>query len=341
MPRPRPPTPKVREAAPLIAQVFARLADGKFHSGEELARDLKVSRSAVWKATGALRELGTTLHAVRNRGYRLAHPAEPLDEKKIRARLEGAVRERMRAIETAWSLASTNSVLLARPNPPAGSGEVLLAEYQSSGRGRRGRRWLAPPGGAICLSLSWTFSEVPPELGALGLVIGVCVLRALKDLKVDGVQLKWPNDLLVRGKKLGGVLIELRAESTGPACVVIGIGLNVALGAELLNEIAATGIAPTDLNNSGLSGTSRNEVVAAVLSACVKGLTEFEREALMPFLADWREADALHGQAVNVTGGQGVSQGVAAGIDMHGALLIETPEGVQRFLSGDVSVRRA
>ena len=76
------------------------------------------------------------------------------------------------------------------------------------------------------------------------------------------------------------------------------------------------------------------------LTACVKGLAEFEREALKPFLADWGEADALHGQPVNVTGGQGVSQGVAAGIDMHGALLIETPEGVQRFLSGDVSVRR-
>jgi BirA family biotin operon repressor/biotin-[acetyl-CoA-carboxylase] ligase len=107
-----------------------------------------------------------------------------------------------------------------------------------------------------------------------------------------------------------------------------------------LNEIAATGTTPTDLNNSGLAGTSRNEVVAAVLSACVKGLAEFEREALKPFLEDWREADALHGQAVSVTGGQGVSQGVAAGIDVHGALLIETPQGVQRFLSGDVSVRR-
>ena len=101
-----------------------------------------------------------------------------------------------------------------------------------------------------------------------------------------------------------------------------------------------TGITATDLNDSGLSGTSRNDVVAAVLTACVQGLAEFEREALKPFLATGGEADALHGKAVSVTGGQGVSEGVAAGIDMHGALLIETPEGVQRFLSGDVSVRR-
>jgi len=334
------PGARAREDAPLVAQVFAQLADGRFHSGEQLATDLAVSRSAIWKATGALRELGTPLHAVRNRGYRLANPSEPLDQAKIRARLAAAVRERISTIETAWSLASTNTALLARPNPAPGSSEVLLAEYQSAGRGRRGRTWLAPPGGAICLSLSWTFREVPPELGALGLVVGVCVLRALRDLRVDGVQLKWPNDLLVNGKKLGGVLIELRAESTGPACVVIGIGLNVALGAELLKQIAETGLTPTDLNNAGLGSTSRNEVIACVLGACISGLLEFERDALRPFLADWHGADALRGEQVNVAGAQGVTQGLAAGIDMHGALLLQTPAGVQRFLSGDVSVRR-
>lgn len=332
---------KLRESLPLSARVFAKLADGKFHSGEELARDLEVSRSAIWKATGALRELGTTLHAVRNRGYRLANPSEPLDEKRIRARLTREVRERVKSIEAAWTLASTNTALLARANPPVGSSEVLLAEYQSAGRGRRGRTWIAPPGGAICLSLSWTFREVPPELGALGLVIGVCVLRALKDLKVEGVKLKWPNDLLVNGRKLGGVLIELRAESTGPACVVIGIGLNVALGPDLLRKIAATGLAPTDLHSAGLGGASRNEVVAAVLGSCIPGLIEFEREALKPFLADWDEADALRGQAVRVTGGQEVWEGLASGIDVHGALLLETHQGVQRILSGEVSVRPA
>ena len=129
----------------------------------------------------------------------------------------------------------------------AGTSEVLLAEFQSAGRGRRGRAWLAPPGAGICLSLSWTFPEAPPELGALGLVIGVCVLRALTALGVKDLALKWPNDLLLDGRKLGGVLIELRGESAGPACVVIGIGLNVALGAALLRKIAATGVAATDL----------------------------------------------------------------------------------------------
>ena len=130
---------------------------------------------------------------------------------------------------------------------------MLLAECQSAGRGRRGRTWVAAPGGAICLSLNWTFPAVPEDLGALGLVIGVCVLRSLQGLGVQGLQLKWPNDLLVQGKKLGGVLIELRAETAGPAFVVIGIGLNVALGDDALKQIAASGIAATDLRSAGLA----------------------------------------------------------------------------------------
>ncbi|HEY0766490.1 MAG TPA: biotin--[acetyl-CoA-carboxylase] ligase, partial [Steroidobacteraceae bacterium] len=210
------------DSAPLLARVFAQLSDGRFHSGEELAKALGVSRSAIWKATGTLRELGATLYAVRNRGYRLAGASDPLDAAKIRAGLAPEVHGRVRSVEAAWSTASTNTVLLARANPPDGTSEVVLAEYQTAGRGRRGRAWLAPPGGAICLSLSWTFREVPPDLGALSLVIGVCALRALQELGVAGAALKWPNDLLLAERKLGGVLIELRAESAGPACVVIG-----------------------------------------------------------------------------------------------------------------------
>jgi BirA family biotin operon repressor/biotin-[acetyl-CoA-carboxylase] ligase len=320
--------------------VFAALGDGRFHSGEALARELSVSRSAVWKAAAQLRALGTVLEAVRNRGYRLAYPCEALQTGRIRAALSQRLREQLPAIETVWSLPSTNTALLARPNPPAGSGAVLLAEYQSAGRGRRGRAWLAPPGGAICLSLSWTFREVPAELGALGLVIGVCVRRALRQLGVSQVQLKWPNDLWVGERKLGGILIELRAESHGPACVVIGIGLNVTLGPQLQKKIAQSGVAPTDLVRAGLVG-SRNTTVAAVLTECVAGLREFETSALVPFMADWRAADALRGRTVDVSGAQGAARGLARGIDVHGALLLETPAGLERFISGDVSVRAA
>lgn len=332
-------TPRsARTSEPLVAQVFGELSDGRFRSGEELASALAVSRSAVWKACAALKDLGATLHAVRNRGYRLAHPAERLDPQKIRERLPREVREHVARVDALWSIASTNTALLERPNPPNGSSEVLLAEFQSAGRGRRGRTWLAPPGGAICLSLSWTFREVPQDLGALGLVIGVCILRALKQAGVKHASLKWPNDVLVDGKKLAGVLIDLRAESQGPACVVIGIGMNVALGAALLKQIAESGTVATDLA-SAASEVSRNALAADLVGSCIRGLLEFEREGLKPYIAEWREADALRGRPVNVASAEGTARGLARGIDLHGALMVETREGVRRFISGDVTVR--
>jgi BirA family biotin operon repressor/biotin-[acetyl-CoA-carboxylase] ligase len=326
---------------PLIARVFAELSDGQFHSGEDLAQALGVSRSAIWKAVRSLRDLGATLHAVRNRGYRLAKASEPLAAERILEKLSAAVRERVRSLEVVWTVASTNTELLARPNPANGSSEVMLAEYQTAGRGRRGRAWLAPPGGAICLSLSWTFRDVPADLGALGLVIGVCELRALHELGVSGAKLKWPNDVLVDERKLGGILIELRAESGGPACVVIGIGLNVALGVPLLAKIAETGIAATDLVTAGLADPARNVVAGELVDSCIRGLLEFERDGLRPFVENWRDADALQGRMVDVRGAVGeVTRGLARGVDLHGALLVETAdEGLKRFVSGDVSVR--
>jgi BirA family transcriptional regulator, biotin operon repressor / biotin---[acetyl-CoA-carboxylase] ligase len=329
----------VSKDTPLVAQVFARLADGHFHSGEALARTLGVSRSAVWKAVAALRTHGSALHAVRNRGYRLGYGGEPLDPASIRERLALEVRRHVARIEAVWSIPSTNTALLARANPDSGTAQVLLAEYQSAGRGRRGRAWLAPPGGAICLSISWTFREVPQDLGALGLVIGVCALRVLRDHGVDAASLKWPNDLLIGERKLGGVLIDLRAESAGPACVVIGIGLNLVLGPALLGQIAASGTAATDLVSALQPVPPRNALAAALVSACIQGLLEFERQGLKPFIEDWRAADALRGRAVNVSAPDGIWRGVARGIDLRGALMLETPQGVRRFVSGDVTVR--
>lgn len=329
------------EERPLIARVFSDLSDGQFHSGEDLARALGVSRSAIWKAVKSLRDLGATLHAVRNRGYRLAKASELLAAERIQGKLSRGVRECVRSLEVAWSVGSTNTELLSRPNPPNGASEVILAEYQTAGRGRRGRAWLAPPGGAICMSLSWTFRDVPADLSALGLVVGVCELRALRELGVTGTKLKWPNDVLVDERKLGGILIELRAESGGPACVVIGIGLNVALGAPLLAKIAEAGNAATDLVAAGLAEPSRNAVAGALVDSCIRGLLDFERDGLRPFIEDWRDADALRGRMVDVRGAVGeVTRGLARGVDLHGALLVETAdEGLKKFVSGDVSVR--
>lgn len=324
---------------PLAAQLFAELADGAFHSGEALARTLGVSRSAVCKAVASLTALGIELHALRNRGYRLARGSEPLDPPKIAERLSSEVRKRVPRIDAVWSIDSTNTALLARTHPASGMSEVLLAEYQTAGRGRRGRAWLAPPGGAICMSMSWTFGEAPRDLGGLGLAIGVCTLRALRAQGADKVALKWPNDVLIGERKLGGVLIDLRAESSGPTCVVIGIGVNVALGAALRAQIAASGTAATDLASAVQPVPRRNALAAALVNDCIGGLLEFEQRGLKPFIEEWRAADALRGRAVNVNAAEGVARGVARGIDLHGALMVETPQGLLRFISGDVTVR--
>ncbi|HEY2038003.1 MAG TPA: biotin--[acetyl-CoA-carboxylase] ligase [Steroidobacteraceae bacterium] len=326
-------------AAPLVARVFAALANGEFHSGEQLAETLGVSRSAVWKAVESLRELGATLHAVRNRGYRLRSGSDALDSSRITSLVAPALRAHVQGVETAWTVDSTNSVLLARQNPPFGTCDVLLAEYQTAGRGRRGRTWVAPPGGSICLSLCWSFRDVPQDLGALGLVIGVCALRALRESGLEDVRLKWPNDIVIEGNKLGGILIELRAESAGPASVVIGIGLNVALGARVLEAVRETGVSAIDVVTAGLTQPSRNAIAAALITQMVRGLLVFEKEGLQPFAEEWRAADALRGRQIDVHTLEGVARGLARGIDLHGALVVETPQGVRRFVSGDVTVR--
>ena len=337
--------PTTTTAAPLIARVFQQLGAGGFHSGEDLATHMGVSRNAIWKAVGALKELGITVHAVRNRGYRLAVPTAPLVPQRIRDGIDPDIRAQLRSLEVAWELQSTNSTLFARSDLPPGRCDVLLAEVQRAGRGRRGRSWLATPGGALCLSLAWTLAQIPRDLGSLGLIVGVCVLRGLREhLAQDAtagppLQLKWPNDVLCDGRKLAGILIDLRAEAGGPGYVVIGIGLNVALDATARAQIGATGTEPCDLSSLGVPPLQRNEVAASLIQCVVRGLAVFEQHGFKPFREEWQQADALQGRAVNVTTVQETTRGVARGIDLDGALLVETPNGVIRFVSGEVSVR--
>lgn len=332
------------DPSPLASRVYAELAAGGFKSGAALAARLGVSRNAIWKAVHSLRELGLPVHAVLHRGYRLAAPCEPLEPAAIRAALSAEVRRRIRRLEALWSIASTNAALLARNDLPAEHADILVAEYQTAGRGRQGRPWLAPPGGSICLSIGWSFPELPPDLAALGLAVGVCVLSALRThisnaSRLPALTLKWPNDLMLDDRKLGGILIELRAESAGPTYVVIGIGLNLVLGAKLFEQVAATGTRAADLASVGADPRRRNTLIAALVSAIVDGLARFRHEGLRPFIESWRAADSLCGRAVSVRIAESSWRGIARGIDASGALLVETAEGVRKVLSGDISVR--
>jgi BirA family biotin operon repressor/biotin-[acetyl-CoA-carboxylase] ligase len=326
--------------AALRARLIGMLADGKFHSGERLARSLRVSRTAVWKHLHSVGELGLELHQVPNRGYRLAQPIDLLDESVISRRITARTRRKLRSLQVLLHTDSTNSRLLAIDDLTPGQADVCIAEHQSAGRGRRGRPWLAPLGGGICLSLSWTFPEPPRQLSALSLAVGVALLRALGSRCAKPVQLKWPNDVLVDGRKLGGILCELRAEAGGPAYVVVGVGLNACLSETARRAIAAAGAQAVDLDElSGKRKMSRNSICAAVIDELLVALEEFQTTGLKTFVNEWRHADALHGAAVRVVVGETVHRGLARGIDADGALMVEAPAGLLRFISGEVSLR--
>ena len=332
-------------AATLAQRVFGALADGAVHSGEQLAAIHAVTRSAIWKAVGNLQQLGLPVESVPSRGYRLAMPLVPLDGARIRELVEPQVRARMRRAEVAWSLASTNSALLAsgerpgRDAPPAGQFDFLAAEYQSAGRGRRGRQWLAPPGGALCLSLGWSLAALPAGAGALSLAVGVCVRRALAELASQPVQLKWPNDLQANGRKLGGILIELRAETAGPAYVVIGVGINCTLGTALAGRVRDTGTEPVDLASLGVATCDRNRLAARLVDEIAKGVLEFERHGFASFATEWSAADALAGRMVSVSAPGGEFIGRACGVAADGALRVERDGELRLFHTGEVSVR--
>ncbi len=322
---------------PLLQRVFQRLSDQGFQSGEALAADLAVTRAAVWKAVEQLRELGVSLDAQAHKGYRLAPGVSALNPERIAALLPADLNARLEALLVEWSLDSTNTRLLESLPPRAGAAAVVLAECQTGGRGRRGRGWVAPPGGGICFSLGWQFSEMPADLSALSLVVGICVAHALQELGISDVRLKWPNDLVTPRGKLGGILIEMRAEAGGPVHVVIGVGLNVMLDDAARASILATGNVADDMREHGVP--DRNAIVAAMLRRLLPELDSFPRHGFTPHLSDWNDCDALFDRGVRVENAGETVRGVARGVDAHGALLVETPQGVKRFISGEVSVR--
>jgi len=327
------------DSLPLPQRVFQRLDDRAFQSGEALAADLAVTRAAVWKAVEQWHELGVHLDAQSARGYRLASGVSALSVARIEAALPAGLRERLDALLVEWTLESTNTRLLDSLPPAAGSASVVLAEHQSGGRGRRGRGWIAPPGGAICFSLAWQFPEMPADLSALSLVTGLAVADALSSVGVRGVRLKWRNDLLTARGKIGGILMEMRAEAGGPVHVVIGVGLNVLLDEAARAAVAATGNIADDVRANCDTVPDRNAIVSALLAQLLPLLDDFPRHGLAPHLLRWAEHDALQGSEVRVENSGEVTRGVARGIDAHGALLVETTAGVQRFISGEVSVR--
>ncbi|MCW0379988.1 Bifunctional ligase/repressor BirA [Xanthomonas sacchari] len=317
-------------------ELLARLSKGPL-SGDALARACGLTRAAVWKRIQALRAAGVEIEGRAGEGYGLARPLELLDAAAIRAGLSGPAGAELAGLEIAWSLVSSNTTLLQRPAPAQGS-EVLMAERQTGGRGRRGRVWASPLAAHLYLSVARSFQGGLGRLGGLSLAVGVVVAEALRAAGFATVGLKWPNDLLADGRKLGGLLVEGGGEFAGPARAVIGLGLNVAMPAATAADIDQPW---TDLTRLAGGAVSRNAIAAAVLSQLLPALALFDAEGLAPFLPRYAALDLLVGRAVRIDDGGQVREGTALGLAEDGALRVAFADGEQLVHAGDVSVRPA
>jgi len=319
-------------------ELLRLLADGALHSGEELAAALDVSRAAVWKRLQQLEERGVAFEARAGSGYRLESPIDLLDPAKIRGKLPQAALERLRNLEVHEALDSTSDRLLAADELPSGRFDACLAEFQSAGRGRRGRNWVAPFASGLCLSVNWSYRDAPATLGALSLAAGVAAMRALRRFGFTELSLKWPNDIVHRDGKLGGILIDLRGEAAGPAYFVVGIGINVRLPRAARERLHADGVEAVDLASLG-NAPSRNDAAAVLIAELTQALLEFGARGMTAFAEEWQGADALAGRPVRVLRGGQTLEGLARGVDADGALLLEIDGASRRILSGEVSVR--
>jgi len=316
-------------------ELLLRLGSG-VQSGDVLAREAGLTRAAVWKRIQGLRAAGIGIHAAAGQGYTLERPLDLLDAGRIRAGLPAEVRARLASLDVAWSLDSTNSELLRRPRPAGDGIEVLLAERQSAGRGRLGRRWRSALGAQVCLSVRRQFEGGLARLGGLSLVAGVAVAEALRGLGPAQIGLKWPNDLVGDGRKLAGLLIEGGGEHAGPVKAVIGIGINVDLPPGAGDAIDQPW---TDLASLGEGAApGRDAVATAVLACLLPALDLFDREGLAPFLGRYAALDVLHGQRVAVIGRDTI-EGEALGLAHDGGLRVLTDAGERLFHAGEVSVR--
>jgi len=330
-------TPRSRDA------LLALLADGEMHSGAALAERLGVSRTAVWKLVADLRRLGIGVESVARRGYRLAHAVDLLDSARMRASALKIAARLPDDLEVLFELDSTNDYLYSAPAPLVGRPRVVFAELQRAGRGRRGRSWLAPFGSGLTFSIAWSFPEMPADLSALSLAMGVVVAQALHAAGAQDTMLKWPNDIVWRQRKLGGLLIQLRSEAGGAACVVVGLGINVALPAQARAALAVPGATPVADLSEALGGRppGRNDLAARLAAAMLEGLDEFGRAGFAPFATRWRALDSLAGARVRVAQSDGSIEGIALGADHDGALRVDVDGRTVRVFSGDVSVRPA
>ncbi len=320
---------------PRTWQLLRLLADGAFHSGSEMGRQLGVSRATVCSDLTAIVGHGVLLQRVSGRGYRLAQPWDCLNLGEIN-RYMGSVAAGFK-LEILQQANSSNTELLRRATQGAQSGSVLAVELQTAGRGRIGRTWHSGLGNALTFSLLWRFDCGLNALSGLSLAVGLAILRALQQFNAVGVGLKWPNDILAPHGKLGGVLIEAQGDMHGPSAVVIGIGINCTLPLMLEQMITQPA---ASINQLISAPPNRNQLLAALLHHLAGVLDEFSRTGFASMRVEWEQYHAQQNLLVQLKMPDGSCiSGVARGVSDAGELRLEMTDGIKQFNSGEVGIR--
>lgn len=327
--------------ADTLKQLLILMSDGEFHSGTELSQLLGISRTTIWKHLHSLNKLGIEYVAVTGKGYRLLQSMQLLDSKTIQQHLSVQSLEKLKRLEVHDVLGSTNAYLMQLARELDVSGYVCAAEHQTAGRGRRGRQWVSPFGHNLYFSVLWRYADDPSSLNGLSLAIGVAVMRALKQLGLDALGLKWPNDIYYQQRKLGGILLEVSGESSGPCHVVVGLGLNLSLSNKQAKSIDQPW---TDLRQvSGApANVDRNLLLAVLINEILLVLQDYTQRGLSYYLDEWRSYDVVQSQAVRLEVGELMIDAVVDGVDEQGLLLVTDLQGQQkRFASGEISLKIA
>lgn len=264
----------------------------------------------------------------------LRESLELLDAGRIGDHLSDRIKAQLTQLDIFWTIDSTNTWLLGRAAEPGFRGSVCLAEQQVAGKGRRGRHWVSPFGKNIYLSIGWRMSTANAGVAGLSLVVGMQVATALREMGLHDVGLKWPNDVLLNGGKLAGILVEMAASPQGQARLVIGIGVNLRLDARDASRIDQQFSTVSDYAN-----ISRNELVSRLIDKVVGELVNFESRGFAFYAEDWNRFDLYSGQPVRVNLVNEVVEGIDRGVDAGGNLLLETEDGMQSFNAGEVSLR--
>ena len=318
--------------------LLERLSDGQFHSGSRLGDELGTGRAAVWKGIRQLRQLGLPVSAITGKGYCVSGGLELLDQGRITAAVnrsgQGALLSQL-TVHTV--LDSTSRWLWQRCDEGIPSGSVCMAESQTAGRGRLGRHWFSPLASGILLSLMWRYRGTgSSSLEGLSLAVGVMIIDCLADFGISGFDLKWPNDVLHSGRKIAGILVDLRGDLQDRCDIVVGIGMNVRMPHP---DNVPVDQPWADLSTVSPQPVSRNELAAALLARLLPVLDIYPQRGFADWQSRWQNLDALYGNRVVITSGGRRAFGIADGIDERGSLWLRTRDGRQQYSGGEVTVR--